>query len=115
MDARELALRARLGILTTEELERIKNYSGRLVLDTYCFDGEGFCPLAIAFNLHNTLENPTEGTVRAKILELGSKRVPNFTVSATKGIEGEFFTIDRLRDMMKLLDEELANRDKISQ
>jgi len=105
MDKRYHILKERLSLLEHSELERIKSNIDSVCLDTYNYDSASntFCPLAVAMNLHKTVENPTNDL----IIEILSSR---FTpVNAIGGVEGEFYTGNhRKEDLLQVIDEILC-------
>jgi hypothetical protein len=84
----------------------VLSYDGEMVLDTYNYEDGKFCPLAIAVGLDKTVKEPTHEKVYNKLVELGYK------VYNTRGIQGEFYTTNRLEDLIEaaieVLDEKLA-------
>jgi hypothetical protein len=98
IDDRYRAIRRRLEKLTTVELFRIIDNTDKICLDTFNFDRreKTYCPLALALNLHNTVSNPTDETITNEI----SKRF--WPVNVLKGLDGEFYRNDRLKDILLL-------------
>ena len=100
MDKRYVTLRARLEELSIRELERIKKNIDITCNDTYNYDKETntFCPLAVALNLHKTMENPSE----EKVIEVLSKRFN--PVSVLTDVEGEYYKHDRKKDLLQTVE-----------
>jgi hypothetical protein len=94
MDARKVGLKSGLQQLTVEQLQRVINYPGAMVLDTYNYEDGKFCPLAVALELDKTVVNPTQEKVFGELTERGYK------VYNTRGIKGEFYTVNRLEDLL---------------
>lgn len=113
LDPRYLLLRDRLNALTTEQLQRLAHYQEEMVVDDVNYDGQRFCPLAVAFDLPNEFKGKrkvTDKLVRARIQELGEKQIPGFQISPTKGVSGNFYTSDRRRDLLRLVATILEHR-----
>lgn len=100
-DRRYRLIRARLELLSVEQLKRIRDNADIMCLDTYNYDAENntFCPLALALNYHRTLENPSQSLVES---ELSKHFQP---VNILKGVPGEFYQCDRKADMLSLINE----------
>jgi len=103
-DPRKTGLKNGLRQLTIRELNRVKSYAGDMVLDIYNYQDGKFCPLAVAVSLDKTMENPTHDSVFLKLNEMGYK------VYNTRGIEGEFYTTDRKRDLLIAVDEVIEEK-----
>lgn len=110
MDNRYLILTDRLNSLHYEELKRLRRDIDKVCLDTYNYDKSNntYCPLAIALNLHNTVDNPTNEL----ILEILSERFN--PVNVIGGVEGDFYTGDhRKEDLIQVLDELITEHQAI--
>lgn len=107
MDKRYKVMKERLSRLSLEQLQRIKSDINSVCLDTYNYDKNTntFCPLAVAFNLHKTLQNPTNNLV----IEILAQ---NFTpVNILNGLEGTFYTGNsRKSDLLSLVDELILSK-----
>lgn len=103
-DPRKTGLKNGLRQLTIEQLQRVLDYPGEMVLDTFNYEGGKFCPLAVALELDKTTENPTHDKVFGKLTELGYK------VYNTRGIDGEFYTTNRLDDLTEAAKEVLYEK-----
>lgn len=97
-DARKTGLKDGLRQLDYEQLLRVKNYPGQMVLDTYNFDRGLFCPLAIGVGLDRIKQEWTHDTVFHYLTMKGLK------VNNTVGIEGSFYTCNRHADLMTAVD-----------
>lgn len=94
-DARKTGLKNGLRQLTIEQLNRVIDYPGEMVLDTYNYEDGKFCPLAIGLSLDQTIENPTHDKVFQILTDLGYK------VYNTRGIIGKFYTNNRKEDLIQ--------------
>lgn len=92
-DPRKTGLKNGLRQLTVEELRRVLDYPGEMLVDTYNYHDGKFCPLGIALELDRKLADPTNEKV-IKLLEILGYKIFN-----TRGIQGEFYTTDRQRDL----------------
>lgn len=108
-DKRYLACRERIESLSTKEIKRIVDNKDILLWDTFNYNPlEGkFCPIAVAMDLHNIIENPTDDSVKEEI----SKRF--YPSNIFKGVEGEFYTTNREEDMMNLCKNILKSRENV--
>jgi hypothetical protein len=107
-DSRYVTIRQRYESLSDEELNLIVENinANKVCFDTLNYNEENhtYCPLAIALNLHNTIENPTDEKIKEGI----SKRFN--PVNIIKGVEGNFFTTDRKSDILNICGEILNSR-----
>lgn len=108
-DLRYIVAKNRLSTLTNEELQRIIDQVDiNMCFDTFNYDKKEnkFCPISIALNFHNTIEDPTDEKVKKEI----SKRFdpPNIF----KGIKGSFYRDNRRDDILELTKEILRGRKK---
>ena len=105
-DPRYILTKQRLESLSNEELQRILDNVDITCWDTFNFDPETktFCPIAIAMNLHNIVETPTDENVKEK---MGERFQPT---NIFKGTPGRFYTTNRKEDMINLCTEILNNR-----
>ncbi len=98
-DARYRIIKERLLSLSKNEIERIVDNVDALCVDTY----NKYCVLAIAMNLHELIDSPTDLLIKNEI----AKR---FTpVNVIKGVEGKFFRENRKDDILKVSKEILEN------
>jgi hypothetical protein len=105
-DPRKTGLKNGLRQLSLGQLQRVLSYRGTMVLDTYNYENGNYCPLAVACGLPGVVKNPTHERVRA-ILELMGYKVNN-----TKGIEGTFYTTNRLADLIEATKEVVAEKQQ---
>src|SRR5579859_8059296 len=92
-DPRKTGLKNGLRQLTIEQLERVINYKGEMVLDTYNYEDGKFCPLAVGVGLDQWGRKWSHETVWGMLHLLGYK------VNNTRGIKGEFYTTNRLEKL----------------
>jgi hypothetical protein len=87
MDLRYTTIKKRLQELTPEERQRLLENLDRVCFDTFNYDDRNntFCPLAVALNLHNTMEHPTDEKVTQEL----SKRFS--PVNVLRGTPGRFY------------------------
>lgn len=103
-DPRKTGLKNGLRQLTIEQLERVLNYPGEMVLDTYNYQDGKFCALAVALELDKIMSNPTHEKVYDKLVSM------NYSVYNTRGIEGKFYTNNRLEDLLEATKEVLQEK-----
>jgi hypothetical protein len=103
-DPRKTGLKNGLRQLTISQLSRVLNYPGEMVLDTHNYHDGKFCPLAVAVGLDETMEMPTSDSVFLQLTEMG------YTVYNTRGIKGNFYTTDRLNDLIVVTKEVLQEK-----
>ena len=72
-----------------------------MVLDTYNYQDGKFCPLAVALELDQTMQNPTHEKVFDALTNLGYK------IYNTRGIVGEYYTDNRKEDLIQAVKEVL--------
>ena len=104
-DPRKTGLKNGLRQLNVEQLKRVINYPGEMVLDTYNYEDGKFCALAVALELDKTMENPTHEKVFNELTARGYK------VYNTRGILGDFYTTERLNDLLSAAKEVLAEKE----
>jgi len=75
-DPRKTGLKNGLRQLSTEEIQRVIDYKGEMVLDTYNYEDGKFCPLAVAVGLDKTMVNPTHEKVFNELTTKGYKVYP---------------------------------------
>lgn len=103
-DPRKTGLKNGLRQLTVEQLERVINYKGEMVYDTYNYHDGKFCALAVALELDKTMAEPTHDKVFGRLTLLG------YSVYNTRGIEGEFYTTNRAEDLLVAAKEVLQEK-----
>ena len=103
-DPRKTGLKDGLRQLTIQELERVINYPGEMVLDTYNYEDGKFCPLAVALKLDKTMSDPSHEKVFEVLTNMGLK------VYNTRGISGEFYTTNRKEDLLEAAKEVLQEK-----
>jgi hypothetical protein len=92
-DPRKTALKMGLRQLNVSQLERVLMWEGDMCLDTHNYHEGKYCPLAIAVGLPYMMVEPTNEKVFTALEERG------FKINNTKGVEGEFYTTNRLADL----------------
>lgn len=103
-DPRKTGLKDGLRQLTIAQLERVLDFDGEMVLDTYNYENGKFCPLAIGVGLDLILNNPTHERVFDLLTLMGYK------VYNTRGIAGTFYTTNRAEDLRKAAQEVIAEK-----
>lgn len=103
-DPRKTGLKNGLRQLTIEQLQRVIDYPAEMVLDTYNYQDGKFCPLAIALELDKTIKYPTHDKVFNALSSMGYK------IYNTRGIKGDFYTNNRLSDLLKAAKEVLEEK-----
>lgn len=103
-DPRKTGLKNGLRQLTIEQLQRVIDYPGEMVLDTCNYQDGKFCPLAVALELDKKIISPTHDKVFQHLTDLGYK------VYNTRGITGEFYTTNRLEDLLEAAHEVLQEK-----
>jgi hypothetical protein len=107
-DLRKIGLKNGLRQLTVEQLQRVINYSGEMVLDSYNYEGGKFCPLAIALELDKTMIEPSHEKVFQTLTDIG------YVVYNTRGIAGEFYTEHRKEDLLMAAKEVLQEKEEVN-
>ncbi len=105
-DPRKTGLKNGLRQLEPSQLERVLNYPGEMVLDTYNYADGKFCPLAVAVGL-DSMPEPTHEKVFGELERRGYK------VYNTRGIVGEFYTTDRKADLITAAQEVLEEKTHV--
>ncbi len=108
-DPRKTGLKNGLRQLTVEQIKRVIDYPGEMVLDEYNYEDGKFCPLATALDLQNVMSEPTHDKVFNHLTNSGYK------VFNTKGIKGEFYTNNRLQDLLTAAKEVLEEKEHAEQ
>lgn len=103
-DSRKIGLKNGLRQLTVEQLQRVINYPGEMVLDTYNYEGGKFCALAIGVGLDQTMSEPSHDKVFQTLTDMG------YSVYNTRGIQGNFYTNNRLEDLLDAANEVLQEK-----
>lgn len=104
-DARKIGLKNGLRQLTIKQLQRVIDYPGEMVLDTYNYCNGNFCALAIGVGLNETMTEPSHEKVFNKLTEMG------YSVYNTRGIIGNFYTTNRLQDLLEAANEVLEEKN----
>ena len=102
-DPRKTGLKNGLRQLTVDEILKVMCHPDEMVLDTYNYEDGKFCPLAVAIGLEN-MENPSHEKVFDELTRRGYK------VYNTRGIKGEFYTKNRLDDLLQAAEEVLFEK-----
>jgi hypothetical protein len=109
-DARKTGLKTGLknGLrqLTIKQLKRVIEYPNKMVLDEFNYQDGKFCPLAVALEL-DKMENPTHEKVFNELNRLGYK------IYNTRGIIGEYYKENRLKDLLEAATEVLEEKSKV--
>lgn len=107
-DFRKTGLKNGLRQLTVEQLQRVINYPGEMILDSFNYHEGKFCPLAIGVGLDKIVTEPTHEKVFNILMEM------NFKVYNTRGLDGQFYTNNRKDDLLvaaqEVLDEKLGQQ-----
>lgn len=103
-DPRKVGLKNGLRQLTVEQLQRVIDYPGEMVLDTYNYEDGKFCPLAVALELDKTMKFPTHDKVFNTLTSMG------YSVYNTRGIAGNFYTDNRKEDLLEAAKEVLQEK-----
>lgn len=107
-DPRKTALKMGLRQLTVGELYRVMRYRDDLLLDDCNYKDGKFCPLAVALEIPEYLRN--RATDELVLLELKHR---GYTVYNTRGVEGDFYTTNRKRDLAIAVEEVI--REKLNE
>lgn len=102
-DPRKIGLKNGLRQLTVNQLQRVIDYPGEMVLDTYNYQDGKFCPLAVAVGLEQ-MTDPSHQKVYNSLIDLGYK------VYNTRGIAGEYYTTNRKEDLIQAAKEVLQEK-----
>lgn len=108
-DPRKTGLKNGLRQLTIEQLERVITYKGEMVLDSVNYEDGKFCPLAVGVGLDTWGREWSHETVFGTLHLLGYK------VYNTRGIKGEFYTSNRLEDLLAAAREVLQEKKHAKQ
>jgi hypothetical protein len=103
-DPRKTGLKKGLRQLTLAQLERVRDYPGEMLVDTYNYHDGKFCPLAVAFELDKKMGEPSNAKVVDFLQSLG------LSVYNTRGVKGDFYTNNRLADLTEALEEVIQER-----
>lgn len=103
-DPRKTGLKNGLRQLTIEQLQRVIDYPNEMVLDSYNYQDGKFCALAIGVGLDKTMINPTHEKVFETLTSMG------YSVYNTRGISGEYYTTNRLHDLLEAANEVLQEK-----
>lgn len=107
-DRRFILAKERMESFSNEELQRILDNVDIMCYDTFNYDKDTktFCPVAIAMNLHNIIENPTDIVIKQ---EMAKRFTPT---NIFKGTKGKFYTETRKEDILGLCTEILKKRNE---
>lgn len=103
-DPRKTGLKNGLRQLTAEQIQKVIECPNEMVLDTYNYQDGCFCPLAVALDLDKKIKDPTHDKVFLTLTDLGYK------VYNTRGIKGDFYTVNRKEDLLVAAKEVLAEK-----
>lgn len=103
-DPRKTGLKNGLRQLTIEQLRRVIDYPGEMVLDSYNYEDGKFCPLAVSLELDKIITEPTHDKVFQTLTDMGYK------VYNTRGITGHFYTNNRKEDLLQAAREVLQEK-----
>lgn len=103
-DPRKTGLKNGLRQLTIEQLQRVIEHPGEMILDEYNYQDGKFCPLAVALELDKTMKFPTHDKVFDTLTSMGYK------VYNTRGIAGDFYTDNRKEDLIEAAHEVLQEK-----
>ena len=106
-DPRKTGLKNGLRQLTIERLQRVIDYPGEMVLDTFNYQNGKFCPLAVALEL-DKMPEPSHDKVFQALTDRG------YSVYNTRGIPGDFYTTNRLEDLLTAAKEVLQEKTKLN-
>ena len=106
-DSRKIGLKNGLRQLTAAQLQRVIDYPGEMVLDSYNYHDGNFCALAIGVGLDKTMIDPSHEKVFQALTDMG------YNVYNTRGIPGEFYTTNRLEDLLEAAKEVLQEITKL--
>src|SRR4051812_16652903 len=104
-DPRKTGLKNGLRQLTAEQIKKVIEYPGEMVLDRFNYCDGKFCPLAVALDLDKKVQNPTHEKVFNLLTDMG------FKVYNTRGIKGDFYTSNRRQDLLTAAKEVLAEKE----
>ncbi len=106
-DPRKTGLKNGLRQLTAAQLQRVIDYPGEMILDSYNYHDGNFCALAIGVGLDKTMIDPSHEKVFQALTDMG------YNVYNTRGIPGEFYTTNRLEDLLEAAKEVLQEITKL--
>lgn len=104
-DLRKIGLKNGLRQLTSEQIQKVIDYPGEMVLDEFNYCNGMFCPLAVALDLHKKVDNPSHKKVFDLLTDMGYK------IYNTRGIKGDFYTRNRKEDLITAAKEILSERE----
>ena len=94
-DARKTGLKSGLRQLTIEQLQRVINYQGEMVLDTFNYANGCYCPLAIGLGIDAWMVEPSHEKVFDELTARG------YRVYNNGGAAAEIYTTERKRDLLE--------------
>lgn len=110
-DPRKVALKNGLRQLTLKQLYRVMDKIYATVgtgvcLDEYSYEDGKFCPLAIGVGLDEAFKDPSNEKVFAVLVLMG------YSVFNTRNVKGEFYTKNRLQDLITATVEVIEEKKK---
>lgn len=108
-DPRKTGLKNGLRQLTAEQLQRVIDYPGEMVLDNCNYQDGNFCALAIGVGLDQTMIEPSHDKVFQALTDMG------YSVYNTRGISGKFYTTNRKEDLLEAAKEVLQEKQLIEE
>lgn len=106
-DARKTGLKNGLRQLTIDQIKKVIDYKGEMVLDSYNYCDGKFCPLAVALDLDKKIKEPTHDKVFNELTTMGYK------VYNTRGIKGDFYTTNRKDDLIVAAKEVILEKESM--
>lgn len=106
-DPRKEGLKCGLRQLTDDQLQRVIDYPGEMVLDEFNYHDGKYCPLAVGVGLDEWMTEPSHEKVFHFLRMLG------YSVNNTRGIKGSFYTTERKRDLLIAANEVLRERSDV--
>lgn len=105
-DPRKTGLKNGLRQLTIDQLKRVIDFPGEMVLDSFNYENGNFCALAIGVGLDQTMIDPSHEKVFQALTDMG------YSVYNTRGIPGEFYTTNRKEDLLEAAKEVLEEKTR---
>ena len=106
-DARKTGLKNGLRQLTVDQIKKVIDYKGEMVLDNYNYCDGKFCPLAVALDLDKKFKEPTHDKVFSELTAMGYK------IYNTRGIKGDFYTTNRKDDLIVAAKEVILEKESM--
>ena len=92
--------------LNTNELLNILENINIIIFDTFNYSDGKYCPLAVAKKFHETVENPSDDSMK-KLLSCFFE-----PVNVLKGVDGDFYRENRKDDLVKVIAHVLREKMK---